>query len=432
MQADTLTDVFTGALSGSKNLMVVERARIAEIGKEIKLNLSGLVDPATAVQVGKIAGAQYMLMGSVTNLQKNKAGIVIPVPNGPKLGFGQETMEATVDIRVVKVETSEVVFAGKATGTSQSSSIAGSLWGAAFAKAGIGGLEASAIQDAAYRLAHEIRTEIAGEYSYVLGGSGNEFTLDAGKNIGVQKEMLFLAYTDGASVIGMDGKATGYRKTPFAVLKVSEADSSFSVGLVAAGCSGKLIRRGDKIEPISAADAKEMVDKDKFAKKRPDEEPIKEPIDETPPPVSSPPEKISDTPVTPAPQPEHQAPAGSYKMREVPGVDPDNTTDAKLIEAYDFLTPAERNTLGIGHRGAHKIYSSKRYKDAFEKFTRLADDYPGNYLSAYWAGECASRLKSYKEAIKWFDRALAINPNYKPAIDGRAQAEAGGKKGSKK
>jgi tetratricopeptide (TPR) repeat protein len=119
-------------------------------------------------------------------------------------------------------------------------------------------------------------------------------------------------------------------------------------------------------------------------------------------------------------------------MRDVDGVDPDNTTDAKLIEAYGFLSSTERNTLGIQHRGAYRMYSAKRYKDAFEAFTKLTDDYPGNYLSAYWAGTSASKLKSYKEAIKWFDIALAINPNYQPAVDGKAQAEASDSKGSKK
>jgi TolA-binding protein len=67
------------------------------------------------------------------------------------------------------------------------------------------------------------------------------------------------------------------------------------------------------------------------------------------------------------------------------------------------------------------MYSSRRYKDAFEIFSRLADEYPGNYLSAYWAGVSAQRLKSGKEAAKWFDIALSFNPDYQPAIDARAK-----------
>jgi hypothetical protein len=38
----------------------------------------------------------------------------------------------------------------------------------------------------------------------------------------------------------------------------------------------------------------------------------------------------------------------------------------------------------------------------------------------------ASKLENYSEAIKWFDRALTVNPGYKPAIGGKTQAEAGG------
>ena len=108
-------------------------------------------------------------------------------------------------------------------------------------------------------------------------------------------------------------------------------------------------------------------------------------------------------------------------MRDMPGVDPNSTTDAKLIDAYDFMDPQKRNTLGIQHRGAWQMYSNKRYKDALEIFTQLADDYEGNYMSAYWAGMCAVKLNSGKEASKWFNSALEINPNYQPAVDALAK-----------
>ena len=40
-----------------------------------------------------------------------------------------------------------------------------------------------------------------------------------------------------------------------------------------------------------------------------------------------------------------------------------------------------------------------------------------NYLSAYWAGVSAHKLKKTDEALQWIDKALAINPDYKPAQD---------------
>jgi TolA-binding protein len=166
---------------------------------------------------------------------------------------------------------------------------------------------------------------------------------------------------------------------------------------------------------------------DTFGKLFPETSPKEDPIDPVPP-VPDPDDPAPPEPPSPAPI----RPSAPYNMRDVPGVDPDNTTDSKLIEAYAFISSAERNTLGIQHRNAYKLYNARRYKDAFEAFTKLAGDYPGNYLSAYWAGMSASKLRSYKEAIKWFDRALEVNPNYRPAINGKAGAEASGSKNNKK
>ncbi|MDR1508923.1 MAG: tetratricopeptide repeat protein [Synergistaceae bacterium] len=93
-----------------------------------------------------------------------------------------------------------------------------------------------------------------------------------------------------------------------------------------------------------------------------------------------------------------------------------DSTDAKIINSYP-LSANDKNTLGIQHRGAYTLYSQKKYQQAYEAFSKLADDYDVNYLSAYWAGVTARQLKKDDEAKAWFERALAINPNYNPAKD---------------
>jgi TolA-binding protein len=77
--------------------------------------------------------------------------------------------------------------------------------------------------------------------------------------------------------------------------------------------------------------------------------------------------------------------------------------------------------LGIKHRNAYNKYNSRKYKDAYAEFCELADAYDGNYLAAYWAGRAAQNLKQKDDAAAWFDRAIAINPNYQPAFDGKAK-----------
>lgn len=73
--------------SGRDGLRVVERQRLQDLLTEQKLALSGRVDEASAVEIGKMLGAQYVMDGQVSS-------------------FG-ETLR--MDIRIVDVETSKVV-----------------------------------------------------------------------------------------------------------------------------------------------------------------------------------------------------------------------------------------------------------------------------------------------------------------------------------
>jgi hypothetical protein len=102
------------------------------------------------------------------------------------------------------------------------------------------------------------------------------------------------------------------------------------------------------------------------------------------------------------------------------------STDAEIIRSYQGMSAQDKNTLSIQHRTAYNLYTKKNYKKAYDAFSKLAGDYKGNYLSAYWAGISALRLNKKADAAKWFDRAIEINPKYQPALD--EKAKLGGKK----
>lgn len=72
-------------------IRVIERYRLQDLLTEQKLALSGRVDERTAVEIGKILGAQYVIHGQVTSIFD----------------------ELRMDMRAVDVETSEVVEAQK-------------------------------------------------------------------------------------------------------------------------------------------------------------------------------------------------------------------------------------------------------------------------------------------------------------------------------
>ena len=86
-QAEAITDIFTRMLSKSRVIAIIERDRLDSIGREHKLNMSGLVDTGTAVEIGRIAGCQYMLLGSVTQFTKNVTNQKFAFINETKLYY---------------------------------------------------------------------------------------------------------------------------------------------------------------------------------------------------------------------------------------------------------------------------------------------------------------------------------------------------------
>ncbi len=83
-----LADFFEHDFAKISDLKVIERDKIPVVLEELKLQQTAAVDQATAVQVGKVLGAKFMVFGSITQMDESLARMVV---------------------RVVNVETSEIV-----------------------------------------------------------------------------------------------------------------------------------------------------------------------------------------------------------------------------------------------------------------------------------------------------------------------------------
>lgn len=110
--------IFQLANSGWFDL--VDYEQLSTIAKMHSVNMSGLVDPATAVAMGKFAGAEFMVIGNVTGLtvKENTFGY----QHGGKAGIGnaQHVVTANVAMRIVDIETGRIVAAGLGKGSSTS------------------------------------------------------------------------------------------------------------------------------------------------------------------------------------------------------------------------------------------------------------------------------------------------------------------------
>jgi curli biogenesis system outer membrane secretion channel CsgG len=113
------SDMLITALVKTKKYRVYERNKLKSIMKEQKLQMSGAVDASTAVQIGKLVGAKYIVTGAVTEFGIKKSG----AHGGGYFSVGKKAYRATVDVRAVSVKTGEIVFADTGSGILKSKAV---------------------------------------------------------------------------------------------------------------------------------------------------------------------------------------------------------------------------------------------------------------------------------------------------------------------
>jgi TolB-like protein len=92
-----LSEMLITDLSRVRELQIVERERLAEVSRELKLPAEGFIDPKTAAAVGKGVGAKAILTGSF---------------------FAMDT-QIRVDARLIHVETGKVLVAEAISGSTK-------------------------------------------------------------------------------------------------------------------------------------------------------------------------------------------------------------------------------------------------------------------------------------------------------------------------
>ncbi|MBI4421606.1 MAG: hypothetical protein HY560_12345 [Gemmatimonadetes bacterium] len=89
-----LQQMLTTEFAANPGLRVVDRSQIRQLLAEQDLGATGRVDANTAAKVGKVVGARYVILG----------------------GFNDIYGDFRLDVRIVNVETSEIVKSEKITG----------------------------------------------------------------------------------------------------------------------------------------------------------------------------------------------------------------------------------------------------------------------------------------------------------------------------
>lgn len=118
-----LSDMLTSELRSTKKFRLVERKEVEKVVSELKFGESGQVAPSTKSRLGRIKGAQYLVMATVSSFEEGtskKGGGISFMGFG--LGAGSARAYIAVDLKVVDVETSEVIDTRTIEATSETTS----------------------------------------------------------------------------------------------------------------------------------------------------------------------------------------------------------------------------------------------------------------------------------------------------------------------
>lgn len=107
-----VSDVVAGELVETRKYRVIERSRLDAILDEQGLANSGLVDSGTAAQIGRLLGAELIMVGSITQFDLQERGTGFGL-FGVSLGNQTRKALVTLNTRVINSTTGEILMSAE-------------------------------------------------------------------------------------------------------------------------------------------------------------------------------------------------------------------------------------------------------------------------------------------------------------------------------
>jgi curli biogenesis system outer membrane secretion channel CsgG len=230
---NAVKDMLTTEIAKTGCFVLVEREQLAKIMSEQALGQTGAVDEASAPKVGKLLGAEFVLIGSVTQF-----GVRTQASEGFFSDSKTQFADATVDIKLVSVETGEITLSLSGSGHAKRE------YKSVLGMGSTGGYDESLEQQALRSSLEGFAAKIAAEVGktpwmcYVMI-RGDKAYLDAGSRSGIAVGQQYDIFTKGEAIYSpTTGALLGYDEAKTGVVQV---DRLLGVdGAVAVPVSGKL------------------------------------------------------------------------------------------------------------------------------------------------------------------------------------------------
>lgn len=189
------SDILVTELTKSGKFIVVERDRMEKLMEEQKFQGQGMTDPATVAQFGRMLGLEAIVVGAVSQFGVKTEGSDYLISQSK-----QQVADVTVDIRLVDVQSGQVLMADSGKGRAK-------VKKASFLGMGTKGgydetLEGEALRAAIVQFTENIASQLNKKAwsCMIADASGEDIYLNAGQESGITPGAKLNCFHQGAEI----------------------------------------------------------------------------------------------------------------------------------------------------------------------------------------------------------------------------------------
>ena len=218
-----MSEMLTTSLVQTARFELVERNKIDRAIQEQKLGMVGVIDEATAAEMGQLIGAEYIVLGSITSAAKKRTD---------KFGYILVEVRIGVDVRAVNATSGKILLSETAEGVSSSKEIRtadGTLvQGALEDDAAYGAAARDAVQKVSQKIA-----DLSSLLGYVILTDSGEVTIDLGADKGVSNGDRFVVFRAEEEIVHpVTGDLLGWKKQILQEIEIERTERQMSTGKV--------------------------------------------------------------------------------------------------------------------------------------------------------------------------------------------------------
>lgn len=233
-----MPEMLTTALVQTGRIQLVERNKIDRVIREQNLALAGFLDESRAAEVGRLVGAEYVIMGAVTAATKTRSD---------KFAYQLVEVTVAVDVRAVNASTGQILLSESAQGvfsTKEVRSADGTLVSAVLD-------DASAYAAAARQAIDRVGTrlgDLTPLVGHVLDVQGQTLTLSVGSEQGVRTGDLFVVFRLGDPIVHpVTGARVGWQKQVLYLAAVQRTEQSMATAQLTKALATLPVQAGDMV-----------------------------------------------------------------------------------------------------------------------------------------------------------------------------------------